>query len=434
MGSLSRRLVQAQLCEGRPVALPAPDHFPGLTHKPAFEFPFGTCSKHAQQLFFNRSTNSTDQHQSLVFHWRIRLGYKMSASGSNTIADIYRSVISDVINQVKEAFLDENVDVDILSQLKKEWEDKVNSSGCVELEAPLRPQHVAPPPMRVVNQIPQTTRMSIPTTARLQPVQQQNLMQEQRLQMQYTQPPQQQQQQMGSFQIQQHIAPQQMNQIRMLSQIPGQQYVIANSNGQPIHGQVMIVQNVNGQHVPVTIGPNGVIQQQPQRIIQQSQLSHQNIHQLDGNGDVSEQTPVPLKKSARRAQKKAKDEEAVKVLSGLLKCVQLDGGGGGMSDSSSEDEDIEEEDDPLRRIADRIGDGEVEDGDQIAEEDPLNSDDDQSDDEDLSILFDAENVVMCQFEKVNRARTKWRFQLKDGIMHIDNKDYCFQKCSGEAEW
>lgn len=36
--------------------------------------------------------------------------------------------------------------------------------------------------------------------------------------------------------------------------------------------------------------------------------------------------------------------------------------------------------------------------------------------------------------QVHRARSKWKFQLKDGIMHIDNKDYCFQKCSGEAEW
>lgn len=121
------------------------------------------------------------------------------------------------------------------------------------------------------------------------------------------------------------------------------------------------------------------------------------------------------------------------MLGSMLKEIQLDGGGGGMSDSSSDDE-VEDDDDPLRRIADRMGNGEVEDGDQVAEEEPLNSEDDQSDDEDLTQLFDADNVVMCQFEKVNRARTKWKFQLKDGIMHIDKKDYCFQKCTGEAEW
>ncbi|ETN78963.1 hypothetical protein NECAME_00336 [Necator americanus] len=34
-------------------------------------------------------------------------------------AEIYKGVIQDVISQVKEAFLDENVDIDVLSQLKK---------------------------------------------------------------------------------------------------------------------------------------------------------------------------------------------------------------------------------------------------------------------------------------------------------------------------
>ncbi|EYC26459.1 hypothetical protein Y032_0010g1167 [Ancylostoma ceylanicum] len=62
---------------------------------------------------------------------------------------------------------------------------------------------------------------------------------------------------------------------------------------------------------------------------------------------------------------------------------------------------VDEDDDPIRRIADRIGDGQIEDGEQaIVEEDPLNSGDDQSDDEDLETLFDADNVIMCQFEKV----------------------------------
>lgn len=33
--------------------------------------------------------------------------------------DIYRSVINDVIAQVKESFLDESIDIDVLNQLKK---------------------------------------------------------------------------------------------------------------------------------------------------------------------------------------------------------------------------------------------------------------------------------------------------------------------------
>ena len=34
-------------------------------------------------------------------------------------AEVYKSVINDVIGQVKEAFLDESVDIEILQQLKK---------------------------------------------------------------------------------------------------------------------------------------------------------------------------------------------------------------------------------------------------------------------------------------------------------------------------
>ena len=37
---------------------------------------------------------------------------------------------------------------------------------------------------------------------------------------------------------------------------------------------------------------------------------------------------------------------------------------------------------------------------QIVEEDPLNSDDDDQDDEELDTIFDADHIIMCLFEKV----------------------------------
>lgn len=83
--------------------------------------------------------------------------------------------------------------------------------------------------------------------------------------------------------------------------------------------------------------------------------------------------------------------------------------------------------------------------------DPLNSEDDVSD-EDPSELFDVENVVVCQYDKVSsviisfrnyplqyfkqitRSRNKWKFHFKDGIMNLKGKDYVFQKAIGDAEW
>ncbi|XP_055607574.1 transcription initiation factor IIA subunit 1 [Uranotaenia lowii] len=98
--------------------------------------------------------------------------------------------------------------------------------------------------------------------------------------------------------------------------------------------------------------------------------------------------------------------------------------GSDMSDDNigdDDDDDLDKEDD------------EDLDGDGGAEEEPLNSEDDVTD-EDASDLFDTDNVVVCQYDKITRSRNKWKFYLKDGIMNITGKDYVFQKSNGDAEW
>ena len=32
------------------------------------------------------------------------------------------------------------------------------------------------------------------------------------------------------------------------------------------------------------------------------------------------------------------------------------------------------------------------------------------------------------------SRNKWKFNLKDGIMNLNGKDYVFSRAHGEAEW
>lgn len=89
-------------------------------------------------------------------------------------------------------------------------------------------------------------------------------------------------------------------------------------------------------------------------------------------------------------------------------------------------------------------------------QEPLNSGDDVSDAEDQE-LFDTENVVVCQYDKVgderqqertfsrqfwtlllapqiHRSKNKWKFHLKDGIMNLNGRDYVFSKSIGDAEW
>jgi transcription initiation factor TFIIA large subunit len=109
---------------------------------------------------------------------------------------------------------------------------------------------------------------------------------------------------------------------------------------------------------------------------------------------------------------------------------QLDGSNG----TSDEDEDIDESDGDFPEGDDDVSDEEDKETDTNRDdEDPLNSGDDVSNDE-SSEMFETDNVVVCQYDKITRNRNKWKFHLKDGIMNINGRDYVFQKAVGDAEW
>ncbi|XP_065845142.1 transcription initiation factor IIA subunit 1-like [Oscarella lobularis] len=106
------------------------------------------------------------------------------------------------------------------------------------------------------------------------------------------------------------------------------------------------------------------------------------------------------------------------------KVPQLDGATEDSSTSSSEDEENDEDRENDEGAGKESGEDNVEEGE------PLGSGDDVDSEEE----FDTENVVVCQFERVGRMRNRWKFQLKDGIMNLEGKDYIFHKASGEADW
>ncbi|XP_062980812.1 TFIIA-alpha and beta-like factor [Elgaria multicarinata webbii] len=69
----------------------------------------------------------------------------------------------------------------------------------------------------------------------------------------------------------------------------------------------------------------------------------------------------------------------------------------------------------------------------ITEEDPLNSGDDVSEQETPDV-FDTDNIIVCQYDKVQRSKNRWKFYLKDGVLCFAGKDYVFSKAFGDAEW
>ncbi|CAN1282675.1 Transcription initiation factor IIA large subunit, partial [Linum perenne] len=71
------------------------------------------------------------------------------------------------------------------------------------------------------------------------------------------------------------------------------------------------------------------------------------------------------------------------------------------------------------------------------EEEPLNEDDDDEedlDDDDEREELNTQHLVLAQFDKVTRAKSRWKCTLKDGIMHINNKDILFNKANGEFDF
>lgn len=62
---------------------------------------------------------------------------------------LYNTVIEDVISGVREAFLDEGVDEQVLQELKQIWETKLMSSKAVELN----PDPPEPQPPQINNSV-----------------------------------------------------------------------------------------------------------------------------------------------------------------------------------------------------------------------------------------------------------------------------------------
>ncbi|KAF6763133.1 transcription factor IIA alpha/beta subunit [Ephemerocybe angulata] len=73
-----------------------------------------------------------------------------------------------------------------------------------------------------------------------------------------------------------------------------------------------------------------------------------------------------------------------------------------------------------------------------ADSEAINSDLDDSDTENEEEADEGgvgdSDIVFCTYDKVARVKNKWKCVLKDGMIHVNGKDYLFAKCTGEFEW
>ncbi|CAA7026310.1 unnamed protein product [Microthlaspi erraticum] len=73
----------------------------------------------------------------------------------------------------------------------------------------------------------------------------------------------------------------------------------------------------------------------------------------------------------------------------------------------------------------------IEDDEELLNED---DDDDELDDLESGEDMNTQHLVLAQFDKVTRTKSRWKCNLKDGIMHINDKDILFNKAVGEFDF
>lgn len=62
---------------------------------------------------------------------------------------------------------------------------------------------------------------------------------------------------------------------------------------------------------------------------------------------------------------------------------------------------------------------------------------DLDDEDELAEDVDDENIadlILCQYEKISRVRTRWRGVLRAGVIHVNGSDFAFSRATVDFNW
>lgn len=345
---------------------------------------------------------------------------------STGVSQLYKSVIEDVITNVREAFLDEGVDEQILMELKQLWDNKLAQSKAVP------PEGIHPEPER-----PLTQQFTIQT----QHHQNTNV----GMQVNAKNKSSKQLQQLPAGSVVQPVQYQYAT-----GELPDASKTLTFTLPSGNQGKQLAIA-IPAMHLQT---PTGLVMSNPAAaaasalppgmaagLLQPSlQFNGGMITQQNSDGTTVQYQAVTAEQLAKQGFTLANMAQGTshQQATTQMQQVQLANNGGiiqldGTHDTSDEDDD---DDDFKDDDNDQDDDNEQNEDENDAggeEEDPLNSGDDVSDEEPTE-LFETENVIVCQYDKITRSRNKWKFHLKDGIMNLQGRDYVFQRASGDAEW
>ena len=362
----------------------------------------------------------------------------------NNVSKVYKHVIDEVIKNVREAFLNDGVDEQVLQELKQIWESKVTQSEAVSVPE-TKPRVHTQSTQVLLSQTPlpdnsqhQLNVVRKHTQVAMQPanVSTTPVTVNQQGQHFITAHPQYIQQSIGQYHTTTKIL------------VPGSSVAISQqipessqTNQQPIrqayHGiSVSPIQSTRQTQIqPTHQTPIQPTHQTPIQPTHQTQIqpTHQTPMQPTRQTQIqpTHQTPIqptrhtqiqPTHQTMQNVHNQHMTTQQQTSRPSVI--IQLDG----PNDSDSDDDDDDDD------FNDLSHDDDAEDKPQEEDSEPLGPDDDVSDDEDSQHPFETENVVVCQFDRITRSKNKWKFHLKDGIMNLNSRDYVFTKATGEAEW
>ncbi|KAF8515906.1 transcription factor IIA, alpha/beta subunit [Gautieria morchelliformis] len=301
------------------------------------------------------------------------------------VPQTYRSVIDDVINSIRSEFDEYGVSEDVLADLQTRWESKIIASHVAEFE---------PDPKQAANS--NTPPSNPPSSA------------------QPSFPPPPPPPHPSQYPPHPHYPPH-----------PSQQY---QNNGPPPPVAVKSEPGLNESRYPLTVG-------QAMHLQTFVHPHPPHPHQQHPGQPGATESALQFQQQQRRAggpppwvaheygKGKARQEA-------LARIPQLDGPSSTSSASSSTPP-------PGAGLA-----GSVTVPKELAEggaSEEINSDLDDSDSdgeaaEEAETGGPEQDIVFCTYDKVARVKNKWKCVLKDGMVHVNGKDYLFAKCTGEFEW
>jgi len=325
------------------------------------------------------------------------------AQSQFTVGKLYQSVIDDVMTGVRDCFLDEGIDEQVLQELRMLWESKLIATKSTE-------------PINTGNEASGSNGTQSAHKPPSQPSNRSALLQSNNPVVRSDPTA---------------VVPIQITMPRQPTDPPGQQQktITINVPASSIHSNKL--QEILS--LPAIQAILNLPEEQAGIQLQEQVNAHlKGAPEFDRGSGFSESV---IMRSAGSQPSVITSQQRPGQAHGNYNILQSDGEIGIRDSSDDEDEDDDDDDDLDDDIDDKDDEKEEEPEDEGQDEEPLNSGDDVSDAEDSNDkLYEVDNVVVCQYDKITRTRNKWKFHLKDGIMNLNGKDYVFQRSNGDAEW